>query len=558
MDIPPPVPSTRSKTLSFSRRVLMIFIPLVIITLLGSIALFKLYIDSYKIEVQTREAEQVKTGTRSISHSLQLIYTDLIYIANNHDVSWGVLNREGHSLQHLSFNWLEFIQTKKLYDQVRFLDNDGYEKIRINYNKGEPYIVPQEQLKNKSNRYYFSSSIELNRNEFFISPLDLNIENKAIEIPLKPIIRIAMPVFDLKGTKLGIVILNYLGNNLFNYLNKMIGHNSKNIWMINADGYWLKGRSSDDEWGFMYNNAQKTMLNKFPHAWRKIQTNSSGQFYNDVGLWSYSTVYPEQIKPTANSFTVKINQPIQQYWKVVLLSPKDKFNRYSMNVLIILLISTFILLVIFSVGAVRLVKAWTAQENTQNKLQQLNESLEDLVSKRTHKLNEAVQRAEKLAQTDFLTGLNNRRAFFEQANKLVKLAKRYGHKYTIIMIDLDRFKLINDNYGHAMGDKVIIKLARTINDIIRSTDIAGRIGGEEFAIILPETESSEAKELAERLRCKVDSIILTNGKGTLAFTASLGLAESAPNDSSFNDTLSRADIALYKAKEQGRNCVVIL
>ncbi len=229
-----------------------------------------------------------------------------------------------------------------------------------------------------------------------------------------------------------------------------------------------------------------------------------------------------------------------------------------MNVLIILLISTFILLVIFSVGAVRLVKAWTAQENTQNNIQQLNESLEDLVSKRTHKLNEAVQRAEKLAQTDFLTGLNNRRAFFEQANKLVKLAKRYGHKYTIIMIDLDRFKLINDNYGHAMGDKVIIKLARTINDIIRSTDIAGRIGGEEFAIILPETESSEAKELAERLRCKVDSIILTNGKGTLAFTASLGLAESAPNDSSFNDTLSRADIALYKAKEQGRNCVVIL
>jgi len=550
------VSSKKSKS-SFFYRVLVIFVPLIIISITASIALFKLYVNSHKAQIQVRESTQIKVSTRAVTHSLKSLYRDLTYLANNHDITLGVQNIDGHSLQHLSLNWLEFVKANKSYDQIRFLDNDGYEKVRVNYDNNKPYIVPREQLQNKSNRYYFTNSIMLNKNEFFISPFDLNIENSEIEKPLKPMIRIAMPVFSAEGTKLGIVIINFLGNELFNYLEKILGNNSKTIWMLNSDGYWLKGPSPEDEWGFMYKPTKNNIDNKYPDAWNEMKNKSSGQFYNEDGLWSYDSIYTKKVNTSINNVSIEKDQS-EQHWKLVLLSPQTEFKTYSKNILSTLLIGTCILLVAFCIGAIRLVLAWTAQEKSQNMLHQLNESLEDLVSQRTQKLHEAVQHAEKIAKTDVLTGLNNRRAFFEQANKLDSLAKRYGHKYTVIMLDLDHFKLVNDNYGHAMGDKVIVELAQTVNHVIRSSDIAGRIGGEEFAIVLPETECIKAKDLAERLRGKIEKIHLINNEDTITFTASFGVTEVSLSDASFDETLSRADMALYKAKEQGRNCIMVM
>lgn len=198
------------------------------------------------------------------------------------------------------------------------------------------------------------------------------------------------------------------------------------------------------------------------------------------------------------------------------------------------------------------------REIAQTDLRRLNDSLEEQVKERTIKLTEAKTQAEILAKIDPLSCLNNRRAFFEQADKIEALAKRYKHQYTVIMIDLDNFKMVNDNYGHATGDEVIELLGKKIIEVIRSTDIAGRIGGEEFAIILPETKSDKALELAERLRSEISALkINTSSRDFLTFTASIGVAELSTNDTNFSDTLQRADKALYQAKRQGRNCVEI-
>jgi len=195
-------------------------------------------------------------------------------------------------------------------------------------------------------------------------------------------------------------------------------------------------------------------------------------------------------------------------------------------------------------------------EIAQADLRRLNNSLEEQVKERTIKLTEAKIQAEILAKIDPLSCLNNRRAFFEQASKIEALAKRYKHQYTIVMIDLDNFKMVNDNYGHATGDEVIELLGKKVIEVIRSTDIAGRIGGEEFAIILPETKSDKALELAERLRSEISALkVNTSSRGFLTFTASIGVAELSTNDTNFNDTLQRADKALYQAKKQGRNRV---
>lgn len=170
------------------------------------------------------------------------------------------------------------------------------------------------------------------------------------------------------------------------------------------------------------------------------------------------------------------------------------------------------------------------------------------------RLNAEVQR---LAITDSLTGLYNRRGFFELSHREVERAKRFDHIFSIIILDIDHFKGINDTHGHEIGDQVLEKLARRLGAQLRKVDILGRYGGEEFVLLLPETSGTSARAVAERLLgCIADEPIETS-QSSLNVTISLGLASLSDNAITLEDLLRRADQALYKAKESGRNCVCV-
>jgi diguanylate cyclase (GGDEF)-like protein len=177
---------------------------------------------------------------------------------------------------------------------------------------------------------------------------------------------------------------------------------------------------------------------------------------------------------------------------------------------------------------------------------------------RSHRLAHDVQverdRAERLARTDFLTGLNNRRAFYEMSEACLRQAKRYEREASIIMLDIDHFKAINDQFGHATGDAVIRSVAQAIRDNVRAADVAGRLGGEEFAILLPETVAKDALSSAERLRAAVGSLRVQHSGYSVGFTASFGVAGMRPGDQ-LDELIARADSALYRAKNGGRNRV---
>lgn len=163
----------------------------------------------------------------------------------------------------------------------------------------------------------------------------------------------------------------------------------------------------------------------------------------------------------------------------------------------------------------------------------------------------------KLAVTDSLTGLYNRHGFFELSLLTVEQARRHGRPFCIIMMDVDHFKKINDTYGHKIGDLVLEQVAARCRTRLRRVDIFGRYGGEEFAIVLPETSSSDAYEVAERLRrCIADEPMRTN-QGPLYVTLSLGLAAPDDPEMTLEDALRFADQALYRAKESGRNRVQV-
>lgn len=162
----------------------------------------------------------------------------------------------------------------------------------------------------------------------------------------------------------------------------------------------------------------------------------------------------------------------------------------------------------------------------------------------------------RTALTDALTQIANRRAFMDGLDREVARAKRHGSTLSVVMVDIDHFKQVNDTYGHAAGDRVICATAATLGSQFRKSDFVGRVGGEEFAVYLTGTASDMAVSLAERTRrALTETQISVTDDCALQVTASLGVAELSPDDLTADDVLQRADKALYGAKEAGRNRV---
>jgi diguanylate cyclase (GGDEF)-like protein len=184
----------------------------------------------------------------------------------------------------------------------------------------------------------------------------------------------------------------------------------------------------------------------------------------------------------------------------------------------------------------RIEKLARISDRYQNSLRELSEALKDA------------------ALHDPLTGLGNRRFLMERLKEETGRAARSGSVYALAILDVDRFKAINDHHGHEAGDQALMLIAEAISQGRREYDVCGRWGGEEFLILLPATTLAAATPVLERVRAEVAAIKLPGGNDQLTLTASLGATEHHPGEA-FSDTLNRADAALYEAKAKGRNRV---
>jgi diguanylate cyclase (GGDEF)-like protein len=160
-----------------------------------------------------------------------------------------------------------------------------------------------------------------------------------------------------------------------------------------------------------------------------------------------------------------------------------------------------------------------------------------------------------LARHDPLTGTLNSRAFYERAEHVARLALRSKTTFSLLFMDIDHFKLINDRYGHEVGDIVLQEFVGCLTANIRETDLLGRIGGEEFLLLLPGTKLDGAKLLAEKLLQKVEGLVPLIGETQIPFTTSIGIAVSRAGHDTITSLKQEADQAMYQAKAQGRNCV---
>ena len=168
-----------------------------------------------------------------------------------------------------------------------------------------------------------------------------------------------------------------------------------------------------------------------------------------------------------------------------------------------------------------------------------------------------MQELTKAASLDHLTGLANKRVFNEELARQVSTANRYQRSLCLIVCDLDHFKRVNDNYGHSSGDQVLKKVAQAISESIRDVDVAARWGGEEFAILLPETKLDGAVTQAERIKDTIQACTFWFDDTEVRVSASFGVVEMSNKEQNVGDLFDHADKLLYRAKRAGRNCVVV-
>lgn len=229
-----------------------------------------------------------------------------------------------------------------------------------------------------------------------------------------------------------------------------------------------------------------------------------------------------------------------------------------------------------TVGLFGMIRGQIGQlRRARDELQDANAHLEERVEQRTRELNDAMQRLEVLASTDPLTALPNRRAFLGRFEEAISLWRRRETPVSIILLDIDRFKAFNDTYGHQAGDAVLVELGKVMRATLRAIDMPARLGGEEFAVLLPGEELDGAMKLAERLRVAFEQTSVDFGGSKLSFTSSFGVAglpssegvkafdkdvihqfealKSRANMDISDALYSIADAALYAAKEGGRN-----
>ena len=533
---PQGVSSMKEYKVSFKSKLLFFLLIFILISALTGIILRYFYLQNIskdKLILETNEMARIEEQQKIIKTDFDQIIADLFFLANFSLLQNVFENESQKSLTQLGKDLLIFSAEKKRYDQIRYIDQNGEEIVRVNYNDSNPFIVPQKLLQNKVQPNYFQETISLGKGELYLSPFDLNIERGEIEKPLKPIIRFGTPIFNQSGQKQGILILNYLGDIILNRLRTVSEKVSGRTMVLNAEGYWILGPSPDLEWGFMYENKKDTILKKYDSvAYTKIYEREQGQFYTKRGLFSFITIYPF-LEPSKigigemRSFSPKktIKKAQEYYWKIISFVPSDQLYEMRQNI-----IQGYVKLFLFSLAISGILLWFSTDQYFKRKV-----ALEDLKNHATH---------------DAMTGFLNRRVGLLFLEKELKIANRTNSPFTLGYIDLNNLKIVNDTYGHEEGDYLILTSTRLLKDSIRETDILCRLGGDEFFAILRECTIEQSEKIWQKLVEKIENF---NSKKLKPYQVSLshGLVQYNPKEGKTADQLiTEADTKMYAEKKK--------
>jgi len=402
------------------------------------------------------------------------------------------------------------------------MDLEGNEVVNLRRSHSHSLRkVPENKLQNKKHRYYFKKILEYD-DEIYISPIDLNVEDGKIDIPYNPVVRVGRKLKDNKG----IIILNYSVKDILEDILEIheelviMNYNDKtDIHLLNSEGYYLIYPDEKKEWGWMFKDRSNIKLaNESGDLAKETELKERGNLNYNWGMVEYYNF---------NYSYVNIEE-IEDNTKLTLLSvfSREKIRALRMNLLRKLVIPyIFYLVIIFLISY--------------------------LYGKAKYNEKKYIEKIEELSIRDSLTKTYNKRYLFDFLKKRIEEKKRYNINFSCIMYDIDNFKQLNDRYGHIEGDETLKRLAKLVKENLRKLDILSRFGGDEFVIVLPNTDAGGAFRVTEKIRYLVEK------EESLKITITLGVIESREEES-LKQILVRIDELLYSGKRRGKNIVSLM
>lgn len=258
-------------------------------------ALFWIY--GQQVRIETRSLiENEEAGIDVVNHMIvqdfNEVFQDLIQIAEDNLILDALSANDTKNNVKIAEKLQNIVEVRRIYREARLIDKTGMELIRVDSNKESTVTKSDEELQNKSDRYYFIETMALKQREVYMSVFDLNVEYGIIEEPFVPTIRLSTPVYSSREeTPSGMVILNYEGQSILDEVGHETEKRPGTFLLLNSDGFFLKGLSADDEWGFQIKGREKkTFQNQFPEIWEQINTVSSGHIQNDRGIFLFKTI----------------------------------------------------------------------------------------------------------------------------------------------------------------------------------------------------------------------------------------------------------------------------
>lgn len=566
--------------------------------------------------------------------------------------------------QQVEALFINLANTFQSHDQIRLISLNGQELAKTLYNSKFEQSIASNDLQDLSSSHYFKAAQTIQPNEAYVSKMELSLYKGKLEKPYKPILRFATPVLDDNGSKVGILMINYLAQDFLNsFSNKSKNDITSYAMLVDSQGFWLNHYNPQLEWGRDLNQLEKNIKIKHPQVWQQIQNKGSGSLHTDEGLFRFQSIEPFDFEdihffPAVKRLTVTPESINNTHWKLILFIPNKLIHKLSffyqpLGVGLIfsgLTLIAFLLYLLINLyeqkryqreynkranleltdlyenapcgyntidkqGYIKRVNNTLAQWLGYKKLELLNHHFSDfltdnskllfnnlvedldtkeqvegitleLISKdgrsfhvslsasgikdrdrlvvaRTTVFNisdrvKLEKRLEKIANTDSLTGIHNRRYFFEQAEKFFPPHTPESHMLSALMFDVDYFKKINDTYGHKTGDLVLQSFTQAIQEHTEEGDIFARMGGEEFAILCHLDSPQATIDKAEKLRQVIEDLtIKINDKTSLSITVSIGCCHQRADISDIDQLMHQADTALYQAKIAGRNRVAL-
>lgn len=579
-------------------------------------------------EIVQNAIHAAETKTELTKLYLHHVEQDLYSLANNPLFLEYLENPSSSNTTSIKKLFLNIVMANKDYFQLRFINTDGKELIRIDREKdsNKILIVDDKNLQDKSKRYYFSETLKHKDIDFWYSKFDLNVEHEKIEQPLRPTLRIAKRV-RFQDKCRGLVIINVDMSQLLQSLK-----NSKefNIYLVDKDGYFITHPDENHSWSRYLGN-QHTFTSEFSNENPKQFLEAQNYHGDNLYAFSLEKLFKNnekihlilQTRSDYLSLLKKDDYKLTAYLALLIflisiptglfiaIKPtqiQDMLNRtLNDNLKKTEIIDKYVLMFTTDIhgefksistafcnltgyerseligksssilksgntspedykalwDAISNGKVWSGEIQDKNKHGDLfwlettilpiyddNNAVNGYMSISSDITNKKLYQL--ISEHDKLTNIYNRHKLDKVLEEELLRVQRYQIPFSLIILDIDHFKLVNDTYGHQVGDSVLIELTKILRHNIRGTDTIGRWGGEEFLIICPNTELSGAEDLAEHLRKKIASYDFTTVGHK---TSSFGVASYIEGDD-VDSLLKRADDNLYKAKESGRNKVV--